>query len=167
MPYKNNEDRKARSRSYYWAHRDKCRAYAKEYYKNNKDRMALYNKEYRIENDEQIKENRRRRLEANPDYDHHAYLKRADAAKLYAKKQREHRTALVGRFKRIRGCLACGYRRCPRALEFHHVSGDKEQPISQMLRSSMSKLKEELGKCVVLCANCHSELHAGFIDLPE
>lgn len=57
-------------------------------------------------------------------------------------------------------CSACGYDRCTAALEFHHISGIKEFGISEKGRTrSWQKLKIELDKCILLCANCHRELH--------
>ena len=47
-------------------------------------------------------------------------------------------------------------------LDFHHVSGTKEFAVSRGANNvSITKLREELIKCVVLCANCHRKLHGG------
>jgi hypothetical protein len=60
-------------------------------------------------------------------------------------------------------CQLCGYNRCKRSLVFHHLDPAKKEwsvNFKQMARSWMS-LKRELDKCVLLCANCHGEVHAG------
>jgi hypothetical protein len=59
-------------------------------------------------------------------------------------------------------CEQCGYNRCIDALEFHHAnSSGKDFSISEKgYTRSWSKVKEELDKCMLLCANCHRELHA-------
>ena len=58
-------------------------------------------------------------------------------------------------------CSSCGYDRCIQALEFHHLDADKKDfNISGKIRSWVA-LEEELKKCVMLCANCHREVHAG------
>ena len=59
-------------------------------------------------------------------------------------------------------CQKCGYNRCSDALDFHHLdSSSKEFGISQRgYTRSWKKVVEELAKCVLLCANCHRELHA-------
>lgn len=79
---------------------------------------------------------------------------------------RERKYALVAEKKKD-GCLVCGYNKCDRALDLHHINKDsKEGNISEMIRdNSFSKLTSELEKCVVLCANCHREHHAGVLDL--
>ena len=61
-------------------------------------------------------------------------------------------------------CQICGYNKCNSALEFHHLNPDeKEIAISSQIRS-WEKTKEELEKCICVCANCHREIHAGLID---
>lgn len=62
-------------------------------------------------------------------------------------------------------CKLCGYNRCFSALHFHHVNPfEKSFTISDKSRLD-SDLKEELDKCILLCSNCHSEVHAGLIDI--
>lgn len=64
-------------------------------------------------------------------------------------------------------CIGCGYNRYQGALELHHVNpiekgfgiGDKGYTRSWV------KVKAELDKCVLLCANCHREVAAGIMQL--
>lgn len=56
-------------------------------------------------------------------------------------------------------CLKCGYNKCLSALEFHHLDPSKKDPEYYSLKVNFSKLKSELDKCVLLCANCHREEH--------
>ena len=61
----------------------------------------------------------------------------------------------------------CGYNRCPGALEFHHMDPTKKDfsiSVDGMTRA-WSKVKDELEKCVLVCANCHREIHAGVTQL--
>lgn len=59
-------------------------------------------------------------------------------------------------------CQICGYDKCSAALEFHHTNPDeKEFALSHQKSASFEKVKEELDKCVLLCANCHREVHSG------
>jgi 5-methylcytosine-specific restriction endonuclease McrA len=59
-------------------------------------------------------------------------------------------------------CEVCGYDNCSEALEFHHAnSSGKDFSISEKgYTRSWLRVKEELDKCMLLCANCHRELHA-------
>lgn len=58
-------------------------------------------------------------------------------------------------------CSICGYNKCKRALVFHHLDNyKKEFGIGQSgLTHSWEKLKKELDKCILVCANCHAEIH--------
>ena len=74
------------------------------------------------------------------------------------------RLRMVKQAAKSNGCSICGYKRCASALEFHHKeSAKKESTISQI--DSFKKLKEELAKCIVVCANCHREIHEKLIDI--
>lgn len=65
-------------------------------------------------------------------------------------------------------CQLCGYNRCSEAMEFHHLnSSGKDFGISERgYTRGWKRVKEELDKCVMLCANCHREVHAG-LQLPR
>ena len=57
-------------------------------------------------------------------------------------------------------CEICGYNKCIDALELHHLNpNEKEFGIAGETRS-LEKLKIEADKCILLCANCHRELHS-------
>lgn len=61
-------------------------------------------------------------------------------------------------------CVSCGYSRCLAGLDFHHVNGeDKEFALSSNNYKRWSVIETELKKCVLLCALCHREHHAGFL----
>ncbi len=59
-------------------------------------------------------------------------------------------------------CEKCGYDHCIDALEFHHIDPTRKDfsISSKGYTRSWDKVKEELDKCTMLCANCHRELHA-------
>ena len=65
-------------------------------------------------------------------------------------------------------CCICGYNRCSAALDFHHRNEDeKEFGLSQNgMTRSWERTKKEIDKCVLVCANCHREIHAGILQLP-
>lgn len=59
-------------------------------------------------------------------------------------------------------CARCGYAACRRALHFHHVNpNEKEFIICDRISRGISTLRDEAGKCILLCANCHFEKHDG------
>jgi hypothetical protein len=59
-------------------------------------------------------------------------------------------------------CEVCGYNRCISALEFHHPDpAQKDFGMSSGgWTRAWSKIKEEIDKCMLVCANCHREIHA-------
>lgn len=58
-------------------------------------------------------------------------------------------------------CEICGYDKCIDALEFHHLSPEeKDFGLSCGDTRSLEKLKAEADKCIMVCANCHREIHA-------
>lgn len=59
-------------------------------------------------------------------------------------------------------CVICNYSKHPSVLDFHHKDpSKKELKISDQRNSSFKKIKSELDKCVLVCANCHREIHIG------
>jgi transposase len=65
-------------------------------------------------------------------------------------------------------CILCGYSRCHRALEFHHLDPKtKDFQLAHRGRTrSLAKLRAEASKCVLLCSNCHAEVEAGISAVP-
>jgi hypothetical protein len=55
------------------------------------------------------------------------------------------------------GCADCGYRAAAIALDFDHLPGfDKIERIAALAGcASLDKIKREIAKCEVVCANCH------------
>lgn len=67
-------------------------------------------------------------------------------------------------------CVCCSYERCENALELHHLDpSQKEFSFSAVRASPISweRICVELRKCVMLCAICHREHHAGLREIPE
>lgn len=57
-------------------------------------------------------------------------------------------------------CEICDYSKCIKALEFHHLDPkEKDFTISSSGLKDIVKLKKEVDKCILLCANCHREIH--------
>jgi transposase len=66
-------------------------------------------------------------------------------------------------------CCVCGYDRNARALHFHHL--DPSQKCHEInargAAMAIELLRAEAKKCVLLCANCHAEVEAGVVVLPD
>ncbi len=59
-------------------------------------------------------------------------------------------------------CFLCGYSGCMEALTFHHADPDeKEFKLGSGMTRSIERQLREAGKCVLLCMNCHTEVHLG------
>lgn len=65
-------------------------------------------------------------------------------------------------------CVRCGYDTFIGALHFHHLDREEKSfGLAQNGRTmGLDALREEAKKCVLLCANCHSEVEHGGSDLP-
>ena len=58
-------------------------------------------------------------------------------------------------------CCRCGEDH-PACLDFHHKDSSKKIiEVSKAVRNgwSLDKIKREIKKCIILCANCHRKLH--------
>ena len=76
----------------------------------------------------------------------------------------ENKRNLQGKQKAIEykggKCSVCGYAKCINALEFHHINpGEKGLSISSSGYKNWKKIQAELDKCILVCANCHREIH--------
>ena len=65
-------------------------------------------------------------------------------------------------------CEICGYDKCIAALEFHHKDPTKKDfgISAKGYTRSWETVKTELDKCILVCANCHRELHFNLIQKP-
>ncbi len=65
-------------------------------------------------------------------------------------------------------CVVCGYSRCIDALDFHHIDPQNKDFTFGLKRyRSFKNLLPELDKCILVCTNCHREIHYGFIPAPN
>lgn len=67
-------------------------------------------------------------------------------------------------------CQCCGYNKCLQALAFHHIDPTVKELTFGSLRANPKRwdsIIDELKKCVLVCHNCHSEIHAGTRELPK
>jgi hypothetical protein len=63
-------------------------------------------------------------------------------------------------------CIVCCYNKCNQVLQFHHIN--PEEKLFGLSNSGTKKIEvliAEADKCLLVCGNCHSEIHAGLIDV--
>lgn len=64
-------------------------------------------------------------------------------------------------------CFFCGYSKHQGSLEFHHMEQKSKnfQISSARMTTFDERVIAELDKCILVCSNCHKEVHAGVITL--
>lgn len=63
-------------------------------------------------------------------------------------------------------CEICNYNKCIEALEFHHLDPkEKDFGISANTNRAWKKIEKELDKCILVCSNCHREIHSGVVKI--
>lgn len=90
------------------------------------------------------------------------HRKNRDRQKGKKKRRRRELREWLTEYKRE----SCQCERCgedhPACLDFHHPDGvEKRDGVARMVNRAFSKtsIREEIRKCVVLCANCHRKEH--------
>ena len=66
-------------------------------------------------------------------------------------------------------CQCCGYDKCNNALAFHHIDPTQKDLSFGGIRANPTawpNIVNELRKSILVCHNCHSEIHAGIRKLP-
>ena len=81
----------------------------------------------------------------------------------YLAQQKRGRVRKLELIKMFRGsCEKCGYNTNYAALEFHHLDpGEKtfQLDLRSLSNRKWSVIVREARKCILLCSNCHAELH--------
>ena len=155
MPYKNIEDR---------------RRYVKEYADSHpeyREKRALRNKLWREKNREYIREKRRQKYLENKE-------KNKQIAKDYyennKEKQKEYHLDRAHKSKveaiKLKGgkCSMCGMSyngENASIFDFHHINPEeKEFNPKRLINNGLTeRALKELGKCILVCSNCHRLLH--------
>ena len=87
-----------------------------------------------------------------------AYKKHQSRKAIQKKRNADSNRGFVRRVKSIFGCSVCGYKKSLLALHFHHV-GPKVNEVSKMFGYSRKNIKKEICNCILVCSNCHCEIH--------
>jgi hypothetical protein len=92
---------------------------------------------------------------ARYDADHYPLVKDRRAAQVRA---RGLAASAVIRELKMRPCSDCGGTFHPAAMTFDHLPGAaKHSDVASMARRhSISRIKQEIAKCELVCANCHA-----------
>lgn len=79
------------------------------------------------------------------------------------------RGAFLARIKEVKGgkCVRCGYSACLKALEFHHIDSSQKDFTISNDHFKLLEAVEESKKCILLCSNCHKELHDNLWSLED
>jgi hypothetical protein len=65
-------------------------------------------------------------------------------------------------------CSRCGYATNIAGLSFHHISNKKFQlDVRAFSNRKIEPILQEIDKCVLLCHNCHAEIHNPGLDLAK
>ena len=90
---------------------------------------------------------------------------KAEAVKNWRNKTKERIVEAFGG-----GCGICGYNKSHRALSLHHLNPNEKDFSFSKIRAnpkSWEKIVLELRKCVMVCSNCHMEIHDGILEVPK
>lgn len=136
-----------------------CRKYyTQKYYQDNKINILERNKTWRKENQDVVSK-------LSLEWYHRKENKEKVLGKAKSRQVNNKQKAV----EYMGGsCSICNYNRCLDALHFHHKNPkEKETKVSALLKlseNSWERIKEELDKCILVCANCHAEIHSQPIE---
>lgn len=100
--------------------------------------------------------------------DARTYADRAEYIKKAVAKRRKKLKQMVVEYKGGK-CIICGYNKYVGVFDLHHKDDSKKEFGLSMsgLTRSWKKTRKEADKCILVCANCHREIHAGITQLPK
>lgn len=89
------------------------------------------------------------------------YRNNRERALATQKRRQDRERAKVLEHKESIGCSSCGYNKCGAALDWHHLAPEtKDSKDALQVRQYFSdRGVAEREKCILLCSNCHRELH--------
>ena len=144
-------------------YRERGYKYQRKYWKQmSSERREEYNKsrrEYWKRMPPEVREKRNKRAREyrklwSPEQRKRYNKVKSRGVRMRHKKRRE----VVQKYKVLKGCSICGFNKHYSALDFDHISRDKKiKNVSRLVSDTCSwkTVVVEIGKCRVLCANCH------------
>lgn len=87
----------------------------------------------------------------------------------YYAKQKERALSRKLEIIELKGgkCEICGYSKNISALDFHHINPDEKSfqlDARHLSNTNKESIIEEVNKCILVCANCHREIHNPYFD---
>jgi transcription elongation factor Elf1 len=97
--------------------------------------------------------------EKRKEYRREWYSKNKESERAHIQRRKKEIKKWVSKYKSKLKCSKCEENH-PATMDFHH-KGKKDQQISKMVNDgySVNRIKKEMEKCEILCANCHRKLH--------
>lgn len=122
------------------------------YYQRNKERILQYQKDRRKNNKEHTLEIARKSYQRN----------KITINKKHKQRKRQYKVDFI--LYKGGKCAICGLEfngENQTVFDFHHIN--PEDKLFEIAQSKISltndRMRDELDKCLLLCANCHLELH--------
>jgi hypothetical protein len=146
MPIKDKAKNKEYQESYRKSHREEFRAFNKLYVERHPEKRRESTAKYRNSHKEQCRM-------ASSGW---AKARRATTGKPYLGIKRQQLTDWVNACKDY-PCFDCGGEFPPECMDFDHVKGTKVRGVAEMVTRGMAMeiVRTEMGKCELICANCH------------
>jgi len=114
------------------------------------EEVSLATKKWGLENQEKLREYRKK-----------WYANNKKAAKAAVKQRKQEIRVWFNEYKATLKCAYCS-ETDPACLDFHHIDPSEKEinvPWAVDWGWGVERIKREIAKCIVLCANCHRKNH--------
>ena len=125
-----------------------------------KEEYNKYHREYRLKHRDKLNTKARATYPSRK-------KKAQKAVKKWSDKNNVIKSKWLNDYKETLVCLHCGFNfdGKPECCDFHHKDpSTKRHNVAQMLNHNCKRIKEEIDKCIAICANCHRILHKGGVN---
>lgn len=178
MPHKDKEAARQYKADYRQKNLEAVRAYARKSANKNRDKRRSYWNVYSVdpENKAKIKAYRIQ-YESRPEVKEQKSLRgkqdyQRNKDKVLARQaaRRRERLSVINSVALHYGCSnpACQWQGLLEAyqLDFHHFDpSTKLVEVAKLESASYDRIKAEINKCIVLCKNCHCQVHHGDLQV--
>lgn len=160
-----------KQKEWYLANKEKMRQYQKEWYQRHKkehdEKSRKWAKDHPEETAEYLEKSyNKRRDKMQEEFKEKYYGENSEEFKEHRRQlSRERKHTLKAKFLLELGakCSICGKEydgENGSVFDFHHLNPEeKEWNPSKLFSKSEDKIREEIQKCTIVCANCHRLIH--------